>query len=87
MKRAIARRRFRRQLKVQRGNRVEIADLPFAPGSRIEVIVVGPQRKKRPASVANIYRYTESLVRKKRLPRYSVRQIEKIIHESRQSRE
>ena len=86
MKRTVAVRSFRRKLKVQRGNRAEITNLPFAPGSEIEVIVVGPQLKKTPDSVANIYEYTESLVRKKQLPRYSMRQIEKIIHESRQSR-
>lgn len=86
MKRTTVFRSLRRRLTVQRGNRAEITNLPFAPGSEIEVIVVGPQIKKNPDSVANIYEYIESLVRKKRLPRYSMRQIEKIIHESRQSR-
>lgn len=86
MKKTTAFRSLRRKLTVQRGHRAEITNLPFPPGSRIEVIVVGPQAKKASDPVANIYQYTESLVRKKRLPRYSMRQIEKIIHESRQSR-
>lgn len=86
MKKTLVLRSLRRKLMVQRGNRAELTDLPFAPGSEIEVIVVGPQVKKLPEPVANIYNYTESLVRKKRLPRYSMRQIEKIIHDSRQSR-
>ena len=86
MKRTMVLRSLRRKIKVQRGNRAEITNLPFAPGSEIEVIVVGSEIKTSPDSVANIYDYTESLVQKKRLPRYSMKQIEKIIHESRQSR-
>lgn len=77
---------IRKKLKVQRGSRAEITNLPFAPGSEIEVIVVGPQPKDTSGSRNSIYDYTESLTRRKRLPRYSMKQIEKIIHESRESR-
>ena len=83
MGRATVLRAIKRKLKVQSGSRAEITNLPFAPGSEVEVIVVGADTR---ATGGSIYDYTESLARKKRLPRYSMRQIEKIIHESRQSR-
>jgi hypothetical protein len=35
---------------------------------------------------SSIYDYTESLIKKKRMPRYSMKQIEQIVHESRHSR-
>lgn len=83
MGRATVLRAIKQKLKVQRGSRAEITNLPFAPGTEIEVIVVGADNRE---AAASIYEYTQSLARKKRLPRYSMKQIEKIIHESRQSR-
>ncbi len=85
MEKAKVLRAIRRKLKVKRGSRAEITNLPFAPGSEVEVIVVGPQPKDTGGSTS-IYDYTESLTRRKGLPRYSMKQIEKIIHESRESR-
>ena len=76
-------RAIRKKVKVQRGSRAEITDLPFSPGSEVEVIVVGPEPKKGLGPRESIYDYTESLTRKKRIPRYSMKQIEQVIHSSR----
>lgn len=78
-------RAIKKRVKVQRGSRAEITDLPFPPGSEIEVIVVVPGSKKG-LGPETIYDYTESLTRKKGIPRYSVKQIEAIIHQSRETR-
>ena len=86
MEKAKVFRAIRRKLKVQRGSRAEITNLPFAPGSKVEVIVVGPQPKETSGSRNSIYNYTAALTRRRRLPRYSMKQIERIIHESRESR-
>lgn len=76
-------RAIRKKVKVQRGSRAEITDLPFSPGSEVEVIVVGPEPKKGLGPGESIYDYTQSLIRKKRIPRYSMKQIEQVIHSSR----
>ena len=85
MERAKTLRACTRKVRVQSGNRAEITNLPFAPGSEVEIIVVGPEPKKLVGSAGSIYEYTDSLTRKKKLPRYSIKQIEKIIHQSRHS--
>lgn len=74
---------IKKRVTVQKGNRAEVANLPFAPGSEVEVIVVGPEQRKSKEPRKTIYEYTASLVRKKRIPRYSMKQIEEIIHQSR----
>ena len=51
-------RAIKRKLKVQRGSRAEITNLPFAPGSEIEVIVVGADTREASGS---IYDYTKAL--------------------------
>lgn len=79
-------RTVRKTVKVTAGRRAEISGLPFAPGSEVDVIVVGPATVKARNAGKSIYDYTESLTKSKRLPRYSVQQIEKIIHDSRLSR-
>ena len=86
MERAKILRAFTKRVKVQKGSRAEITNLPFAPGSQVEIIVVGPEPKKPVGSAESIYDYTESLTRKKKIPRYSMKQIEQIIHQSRHSR-
>ncbi len=86
MERAKLLRAIRRKVKVRRGSRAEITDLPFTPGSEVEVIVVGPEPKRATRSRESIYDYTESLTRKKRIPRYSMKQIEEIVHQSREAR-
>jgi len=76
-------RAIRKKVKVQRGSRAEITDLPFSPGSEVEVIVVGPEPKSVKELRESIYDYTKSLTRKKGIPQYSMKQIEEIIHSSR----
>lgn len=79
-------RTVRKTVKVTAGRRAEISGLPFAPGSEIDVIIVGPATVKARTAGKNIYDYTDSLTKSKRLPRYSMKQIEDIIHDSRLSR-
>lgn len=78
---------IRKKVKVQRGSRAEITGLPFAPGSQVEVIVVGPETKRGKGLRGSIYDYTESLTRKKGIPHYSMKKIEEIIHQSRETRD
>ena len=86
MERAKVLRAIRKKVRVRRGSRAEITDLPFTPGSEVEVIVVGPEPKRAKGLRESIYNYTESLTRKKGIPRYSKKQIEEIIHQSRETR-
>ena len=83
MERAKVLRAIRKKVRVRRGSRAEITNLPFDAGSEVEVIVVGPESKKGLGPAESIYDYTESLTRKKRIPRYSMKQIEQVIHSSR----
>jgi len=78
-------RTVRKTVRIKSGHRAEITDLPFAPGCEVDVIVVGPA--KATAASRPIYAYTESLTKRKRIPRYSMKQIEDIVHESRLSRD
>jgi hypothetical protein len=86
MERAKVLRAIRRKVKVRKGSRAEITGLPFAPGSEVEVIVVGPESKRRKGLGESIYDYTELLTRKKGIPHYSMKQIEEIVHLSREAR-
>jgi hypothetical protein len=79
-------RTVRKTVRIKSGHRAEITDLPFSPGCEVDVIVVGPATEKATAASRPIYAYTESLMKRKRIPRYSMKQIEDIVHESRLSR-
>ena len=79
-------RAVRKKVKVGAGRRAEITGLPFSPGSEVEIIVVGPGTGKDRGSEGSIYEFTKSLTRKKKIPRYSMKQIEEIVHQSRQVR-
>ncbi len=79
-------RTVRKTVRVKTGHRAEISGLPFAPGSKVDVIVVGPATAKAKTADRSIYDYTQLLSKSKRIPRYSMKQIEQIVHESRQSR-
>ncbi|MGH7964861.1 MAG: hypothetical protein ACRERD_24115 [Candidatus Binatia bacterium] len=84
MKAAEALQAIRQRVKVSRDQRVEIRAVPFQPGSEVEVIVVGPARgTKEEAEETPIYAYAERLKRQKGIPRYTVEEIERIIHQSR----
>ena len=71
-------RAFRKRTKVARDRGVSLKKVPFQPGTSVEVIVV-PAR----AEVPPIYRLTAAAVRRRRIPRYSMKDIERIVHESR----
>ena len=77
---------IRKRVKVQRGRRAEITNLPFLPGSEIDVIVIAAQARTSKKSAESIYDHTAAVVRSKRILRYSMKQIEEIIHQSRASR-
>lgn len=80
-------RTVRKTVRITAGHRAEITNLPFAPGCEVDVIVVGPTTAKSNTADRPIYAYTESLTKRKRIPRYSLKQIEAIVHESRLSRD
>ena len=83
MKAAKAVRAVRRRVRVSRDRRIEIKSVPFQPGSEVDVIVVGGETTPEEETKEDIYNYTEQLKKNKRLPRYSLREIEEIIHQSR----
>jgi len=77
---------IRKRVKVQRGRRAEITNLPFPAGSEVDVIVMAATNRKNKKITESVYDHTEAIVRRKRIPRYSMKQIEEIIHQSRASR-
>lgn len=77
---------IRKRVRVQKGRRAEITNLPFPPGSQIDVIITAAQARASKKSAESIYDHTAAVVRRKRIPHYSIKQIEEIIHQSRASR-
>ena len=68
----------RKTVTVDDENSIEIENLPFEPGTEVDVIVIAEKKR-----VEDIYAYTKELRKRKKIPRYSVKDIEDIIHESR----
>jgi len=73
----------RQRVRVSRDRRVEIRAVPFQPGSEVDVIVVGGEASVEEPALEDVYMYAERLRKQKRLPRYSLREIEGIVHQSR----
>lgn len=73
---------YRRVTQVTKDKKISIEQIPFRPGTTVEVIVRETSKDGGKKAV-NIYDYTRDLVKRKRLPRYGLREIERIIHESR----
>jgi hypothetical protein len=73
----------RQRVRVSRDRRIEIRAVPFQPGSEVDVIVVGGESPTEESTQADIYRYTERLKKNKKMPHYSLREIEEIVHQSR----
>jgi hypothetical protein len=73
----------RQRVRVSRDRRIEIRAVPFQPGSEVDVIVVGGESLTEESTPTDVYRYTERLKKDKKLPRYSLREIEEIVHQSR----
>lgn len=71
-------RAFRKRTKVGQDRGVSLGKVPFKPGTPVEIIVV-PTDGVEPA----IYRLTAAAVRRRRIPRYSLKEIARIVHESR----
>lgn len=67
---------LKKKTKVGRQGIIQLKGLPYPPGTEVEVIIF-------PESKETIYEYTADLLSEKKIPRYSVKEIEKIIHEVR----
>lgn len=80
-------RTVRKTVRITAGHWAEITGLPFALGCEVDVIVVGPRQAKTNGAERPIYAYTTTLTKRKHMPRYSMKQIEAIVHESRLSRD
>ncbi len=83
MRTAKALQAVRKRLRVSRDQRVEIGRLPFQPGSEVEVIVVGQGEEQSKGEGEKIYEYIERLKKKSGIPHYTLKEIERIIHQSR----
>ena len=77
---------IRKRVKVQKGRRAAITNLPFPAGSEIDVIVIAAQARPSKKRGESIYDDTAAVMRRKRIPPFSMKQIENIIHQSRASR-
>jgi hypothetical protein len=73
---------YRLVTRVAKTKRIAIGRVPFRPGTTVEVVVRETSGDDRQRG-ARIYDYTRELVKRKPLPRYGLREIERIIHESR----
>ena len=74
---------IRKRVRVSHDQRIEIGGLPFQPGSEVEVIVVARGDRQRRVKDQDIYGYVEKLKRKRGIPQYTLKEIERIIHQSR----
>ena len=66
---------YKQILTVGKNREILIEGVPYSPGSKVEATVL-PSGK-------NIFEYTDNLVQKKGIPRYSLKEVEDIIHEYR----
>jgi len=66
---------YKQILTVGRNREILIEGIPYSPGSIVGVTVL-PSGK-------SIFEYTDSLVQKKGIPRYTLKEVEDIIHEYR----
>ncbi len=59
---------------------ITITSLPFKPGSKVEVIVLPSERSE------DIFDFTDSLVKKRKIAPLSLKEVEKIVHEVRRKK-
>ena len=71
-------RAYRKRLKVAQDRGVNLGKVPFEPGTKVEVIVVPAGEPEPP-----IYRRLASATRRRKIPRYTMKEIERIVHEVR----
>lgn len=74
---------IRQQATVTADQRIEIRDLPFQPGAMVEVIVVEQDGRQQGRKEPEVYGTIEKIKKKREFPRYTLREIENIIHQSR----
>ena len=84
MKAAKAVQAIQQRVKVSHDRRIEITSgAVLHPGSEVEVIIVATTPEPTATQETNIYEYAEKLKQRKAIPRYSLRDLERIIHQSR----
>ena len=66
---------YKQILTVGKNREILIEGVPYSPGSQVEVTVL-------PSEKSN-FEYTDNLVQKKRIPRYTLKEVEDIVHEYR----
>jgi hypothetical protein len=66
---------YKQILTVGKNREILIEGVPYSPGSKVEVTVL-PRGE-------SIFEYTDNLVQKKGIPRYTLKEVEDIIHEYR----
>lgn len=66
---------YKQILTVGKNREILIEGVPYSPGSKVEVTVL-PSGK-------SIFEYIDNLVQKKDIPRYTLKEVEDIIHEYR----
>ncbi|KKO19677.1 MAG: hypothetical protein L3J18_14860 [Candidatus Brocadia sp.] len=63
--------------KVEKDKSITIKLLPFKPGSKVEVIVFPAGKEE------DVFSFMDKVVKEKKIAPMSLKQIEKIVHESR----
>jgi len=66
---------YKQIVTVGKNRKILIEEVPYSPGSQVEVTVL-PSGK-------SIFEYTDNLVKTKGIPRYTLKEVEDIIHEYR----
>jgi hypothetical protein len=61
---------------VEKNKSITVKSLPFAPGSKVEVIILPSEEK-------DIFSYTDEILKKKGIKPMSMEEIERIVHEVR----
>jgi len=70
-------RAIKKLVEVERDKSVTLRSLPFKPGSKVEVIVL-PSAKEE-----DIFTFTDSVVKRRKIAPMSLKEIEKVVHEVR----
>jgi hypothetical protein len=70
-------RAVKKLIEVDGNKSITVTSLPFAPGSKVEVIVLSADKRE------DIFRFTDSLTKTHGIKPLSLNEIEKIVHEVR----
>ena len=71
---------IKKLVEVESDKSITLKSLPFKPGSKVEVIVLPSGGEE------DIFAFTDSLVKKKKIAPMSLKEIENIVHEVRRIR-